>query len=105
PSSETCHHEDNCRLRRLARGSTPQLGRFGASSMRILCAAIVLCVGLGGAPTAWTDENCPPLTMITSVDMQIGRDGRIYVPVRINDQPKRMLIDTGGFFTEITQAA
>jgi predicted aspartyl protease len=37
--------------------------------------------------------------------MQIGADGRIYVPAKINDQPKSMLVDTGGFFTEITQTA
>lgn len=43
--------------------------------------------------------------MITSVDMQIGADGRIYVPAKINDISKSMLVDTGGSFTEMTQSA
>jgi len=42
--------------------------------------------------------------MITSADMRIGADGRIYVPAKINDVSKSMLVDTGGFFTEITEA-
>lgn len=43
--------------------------------------------------------------MLTSVPMQIGSDNRPYVPVKINDKPKSMVIDTGGFFTEISQPA
>jgi predicted aspartyl protease len=35
--------------------------------------------------------------------MQIGADGRIYVPAKIKDTPRSMLVDTGGFFTEITE--
>lgn len=52
---------------------------------------------------ALAGDDCPPLTMITSVDMQIGGDGRIYVPAKINDVSKSMLVDTGGFFTEMTR--
>ena len=55
------------------------------------------------ANVALAADDCPPLSIITSVAMQIGGDGRIYVPVKINDVPKSMLVDTGGFFTEITQ--
>jgi predicted aspartyl protease len=37
--------------------------------------------------------------------MQLGAEGRPYVPVQINDTSKAMLVDTGGFFTGITQEA
>ena len=39
------------------------------------------------------------------MDMQLGPEGRPYVPVQINDAHKAMLVDTGGFFTGITQEA
>jgi predicted aspartyl protease len=55
--------------------------------------------------TARADTACPPLTLVTSVDMHIGEDGRVYVPARIAGTPKSMLVDTGGFFTEITPPA
>lgn len=57
-----------------------------------------------GSP-AFADDQCPKLTLISSMNMHIGKDGRVYVPATINGVPKSMLIDTGGFFTEITQAA
>jgi predicted aspartyl protease len=73
--------------------------------MRILrIASCVIAILVGAAP-AIAGDSCPPLTMITSVDMQIGSDGRIYVPAQINGAKKSMLVDTGGFFTEITQSA
>ncbi len=71
--------------------------------MRILSFVSLLCLGLCGVGPVWAGEECPPLTMLTSVAMQIGDDGRPYVPVKINDKSKSMLVDTGGFFTEITQ--
>jgi len=57
---------------------------------------------LSGAARAET--ACPPLTLVTSVDMHIGDDGRIYVPTKIGGTPKSMLVDTGGFFSEMTQS-
>ncbi len=53
--------------------------------------------------SALAEGQCPPLTIITSVNIQTGADGRIYVPAKINDISKSMLVDTGGFFTEITK--
>jgi predicted aspartyl protease len=56
---------------------------------------------LPGAARAET--ACPPLTLVASVDMRMGDDDRAYVPVKIGDAQKSMLIDTGGFFTEMSQ--
>jgi predicted aspartyl protease len=53
---------------------------------------------------AMADDACPPLQMISNVTMTLGDDGRPYVPVRIGDKDKTMLVDTGGAFTEITPA-
>lgn len=41
--------------------------------------------------------------MVASVPMQVGADGRVYVPAKVKDTPRSMLVDTGGFFTEITE--
>lgn len=73
--------------------------------MRAVCSAILLCVGAFTASPALAGDDCPPLTMVTSVPMHIADDGRIYVPAKINDASKSMLVDTGGLFTEITQSA
>lgn len=72
--------------------------------MRLFAAwSIVIFAALSGAAQA--DTTCPPLTLVTSVDMHIGDDGRVYVPTKIGGTPKSMLVDTGGFFSEITQSA
>jgi predicted aspartyl protease len=71
--------------------------------MRILSFVACVIAVLAGASPAVGQDSCPPLSLITSVDMQIGSDGRIYVPAAINGAKKSMLVDTGGFFTEITQ--
>ena len=64
--------------------------------------SILLFAALSG--TAQADTACPPLTLIASVDMHIGDDGRVYVPAKISGTPKSMLVDTGGFFSEMTQS-
>lgn len=72
--------------------------------MRLFAAwSILLFAALLGVARA--DTACPPLTLIASVDMRIGDDGRVYVPAQIAGTPKSMLVDTGGYFTEITQSA
>jgi predicted aspartyl protease len=63
----------------------------------VLAAACVL------ASPAIADDQCGKLTLVTSVDMHIGNDGRVYVPVTIDGVSKSMLVDTGGFFTEMAQ--
>ncbi|HEX3653101.1 MAG TPA: retroviral-like aspartic protease family protein [Rhizomicrobium sp.] len=73
--------------------------------MRILPFASVLFVFQTAAGFAAAENSCPPLTMVASVNMQIGSDGRIYVPAAINGTPKSLLLDTGGVITEITRAA
>ena len=53
---------------------------------------------------AWADDQCPKLNLVASVGMHIGDDGRAYVPMTVAGVSKSMLIDTGGFFTQMTQA-
>ncbi len=65
--------------------------------------SVLIFAALSGIARA--DTACPPLTLVTSVDMQIGDDGRVYVPAKISGTPKSMLVDTGGFFSEIAQSA
>jgi predicted aspartyl protease len=57
------------------------------------------------ATSGRADDICPPAQVFTSVDMQVGGDGRIYVPVKINQIHKSMFVDTGGYFSVITQEA
>jgi predicted aspartyl protease len=63
-------------------------------------AAALLCA----APAA-AEEVCAPLTILTSLDMKPGKSGRPYVPARIGGTQEYMLVDTGGFFSEMTAAA
>jgi predicted aspartyl protease len=67
----------------------------------------VLSIGSfpNGAALAATDD-CKPLTLITTVDL-LRRDGdpHVYVPVTINGKPKLMLLDTGGWNSEVTSQA
>jgi predicted aspartyl protease len=70
--------------------------------MRIFLFVPLLCVGLPWIGPVRADD-CPPLTILTSVQMQIGVDNRPYVPVKIEGKSKSMVIDTGGYFTEISQ--
>jgi len=48
-------------------------------------------------------EDCRPLTLITSVDL-VRRDGdpHVFVPVTINGKSRLMLLDTGGWNSEVT---
>jgi predicted aspartyl protease len=61
------------------------------------------CIASVLATHAVADNACPPLTQFASVDLQRReRDTRMFVPVTINGQPKLMLLDTGGFMSEVT---
>ena len=68
-------------------------------------AALLSVVLLCAAPPAAAKASCPPLAILSTVNIRFGIDGRIYVPAKINNVPKSMLVDTGGFFTEITETA
>jgi len=70
--------------------------------MRAFLIAFISFIVTTGLASA--DESCPPLTMMASLAMTLGPDGRPYIPVTINGTPETMLIDTGGVFTEITKA-
>jgi predicted aspartyl protease len=64
-----------------------------------------LCgVFLFAAISTQADADCGRLTLITSTELKIGADNRPYVPVEIGGEPKYMLVDTGGLFTEIGSA-
>lgn len=69
--------------------------------MRPFALAVSACLMLAGIAPAAAADSCPPLSIVASVDMQIAADNRPYVPVTINGVPKSMLVDTGGFFTEM----
>lgn len=71
--------------------------------MRIFLFASLASLISSWVDPVWADDDCPPLTILTSVPMKIGADNRPYVPVKIDDVAKSMVIDTGGFFTEISQ--
>ena len=66
-----------------------------------LLSALFFAVGV--ALNARADDICPPSKVFTTVDMQIGNDGRIYVPVKLNQIHKSMMVDTGGFFSVVTK--
>jgi predicted aspartyl protease len=73
----------------------------GAAKMKAILAGLLL-VCAAAAPAF---AECGPLAMVTSVTMRLGNDGRVYVPVKIQGADRSMLVDTGGFFSEITSAA
>lgn len=51
-------------------------------------------------------EDCPPLTLITSVDLVPSENGReVFVPVTIAGADKLMLLDTGGAISELMSDA
>src|SRR5262249_20286206 len=74
-------------------------------AMRALRLLTVLLVGAGLAAPALADEACPPAQEVTSVDIKLGDDGRIYIPFKVNGADRYMLVDTGGMFSELTRSA
>lgn len=74
----------------------------GSRIKRILCGLAIS--GLACAPAA--AQDCRPLTLISSVPLNFREgDPHVYVPVTINGRNKQMLLDTGGWDTEITSQA
>src|ERR1700761_1903415 len=71
--------------------------------MRRLAAAVVVLSLCASARTLAAD-TCPRLTILTSLDMTIADDGLVFVPMQIGGTKRDMLIDTGGFFNELTIA-
>ncbi len=56
-----------------------------------------------GAGSASAEDNCHPLTLITTVPLsQREGDKRMFVPVTMQGKDKFMLLDTGGAVSEIT---
>jgi len=58
-----------------------------------------------GALAGEAPPGCKPLTRIASVDLVSAKDkSSVYVPVQVQGAPKLMLLDTGGVYTELTEA-
>jgi predicted aspartyl protease len=73
--------------------------------MRSLKISLILAASITLIDPTFAEDQCPKLALVSSNDMHIGNDGRIYISAEINGTPKSMLIDTGGGLTEISQAA
>src|SRR5882724_4708077 len=73
--------------------------------MRAFKILIALLFAADIVTNARADDICPSAEVFTTVDMQIGGDGGIYVPVKINQIHKSMMVDTGGFFSVVTTEA
>lgn len=59
---------------------------------RMCAAALTLLFGTNG----FAADQCPPLTLLTSIDLTASEDGRAeFVPVEIAGVPKLMLLDLG----------
>jgi predicted aspartyl protease len=71
--------------------------------MKSFCGAIALGLVVFTGMPAWANSECPPLSIVSSTEITIGADGRAYVPAEIGGKSKSMLVDTGGFFTEMNQ--
>jgi len=71
-----------------------------ASLSGAVFAAFIFAISFCGDAAA---EECPPLTLITSVGLVPSEHGTAgFVPVSIQGSPRLMLLDTGGANTEIT---
>ena len=70
--------------------------------MRALRLLSVLLSAGCAATSARAEAICPPAQLVTTVDLKLGDDGRIYVPVKVNQIHKWMMVDTGGFFSVVT---
>lgn len=44
-------------------------------------------------------EDCKPLTLVTTVQMEMSPSGRPLLPVVVNGTPYKFLFDTGGVVT------
>jgi predicted aspartyl protease len=77
---------------------------WGIRAFGAAMSAAVFVLGFGGAASA--EDNCHPLTIIASVDLVPTTDNTWqFVPVTINGSPRLMLLDTGGYVSEITPQA
>jgi predicted aspartyl protease len=74
--------------------------------MRKSAIAFAVCSFAALTTGARAAEDCRPLTLITTVDL-VRREGdpHVFVPVTINGTQKLMLLDTGGWSTEVTSQA
>ena len=69
--------------------------------MRHLTVALIACLLLIGSPAL--AEDCGALRVISSVDLQPSQSHQQeFVPVKINGADKRLLLDTGGYTSQLT---
>jgi predicted aspartyl protease len=67
-------------------------------------AVAVVALSLCASAQALAAETCH-LTILTSLDMKMADSGLVFVPMLVGGTKQNMLIDTGGFFSELTGAA
>jgi len=71
---------------------------------RAIWASVALaCASLFGAP-ALAAEECGPLKLFTSTKL-VSMGNRRVVPVIINGAPKALLLDTGGYMSQLSRAS
>ena len=64
-------------------------------SVALVCASLFITAAMAA-------EDCKPLQMATTTKL-IGMSNRKYVPVAINGVPKLLLLDTGGFMSQLSR--
>lgn len=52
---------------------------------------------------ACAEENCHVLMRVVALDMLPASGSRVVVPAAIGDKPLRMVVDTGGYLTALTE--
>ena len=76
--------------------------------MRLLVRVLIACglftmAGFCGSASA---ADCSTLQQLASIPLtRVPGADVLLVPVSINDQPRQLLLDTGGVFTQLTEAA
>ena len=67
--------------------------------MKAITLAALMLIGLAGPARS---EDCKPLKLLNSVPLEM-RGARVLVPVTINGTPQKMLLDTGGITSQISE--
>jgi predicted aspartyl protease len=69
--------------------------------MRASICAFAVAAALAASSFAEAPQNCT-LRIVSDLDVQMTDSGLLTVPVTLNDQPFRMLVDTGDYYSVVT---